>query len=204
MIDAGADTIGDPTQAHMRRHRRARAAVRRRHLHPHRLRLARRGGQPRRRSASTTRARTSGPSAMRSGAGWSRSSRGRSRYSIIDRKAVGPLHAAGVSRHAGRHAARAGARSSACDEAPSCRRSTTTTPPAASARFDHTALDDCHTEGLAPAKTHWARPIDTPPFYGYPLRPGITFTYLGLKVDETRRRALRRPRRAPTCSWPAR
>ena len=50
--------------------------------------------------------------------------------------------------------------------------------------FDHTALDDCHTEGLAPAKTHWARPIDTAPFYGYPLRPGITFTYLGLKVDE--------------------
>ena len=50
--------------------------------------------------------------------------------------------------------------------------------------FDHTALDDCHTEGLAPAKTHWARPIDTGPFYGYPLRPGITFTYLGLKIDE--------------------
>ena len=49
--------------------------------------------------------------------------------------------------------------------------------------FDHTALDDCHTEGLAPAKTHWARPIDTGPFYGYPLRPGITFTYLGLKID---------------------
>ncbi|MGS0759493.1 FAD-dependent tricarballylate dehydrogenase TcuA, partial [Roseateles sp. GG27B] len=22
--------------------------------------------------------------------------------------------------------------------------------------FDHTALDDCHTDGLAPAKTHWA------------------------------------------------
>ena len=60
-----------------------------------------------------------------------------------------------------------------------------TTPPAAPARFDHTALDDCRTEGLAPAKTHWARPIDTPPFYGYALRPGITFTYLGLKVDET-------------------
>ena len=51
--------------------------------------------------------------------------------------------------------------------------------------FDHTALDDCHTEGLAPAKTHWARPIDTAPFYGYALKPGITFTYLGLKVDET-------------------
>ncbi len=50
--------------------------------------------------------------------------------------------------------------------------------------FDHTALDDCHTEGLAPAKSHWARPIDRPPFYAYPLRPGVTFTYLGLKVDE--------------------
>jgi tricarballylate dehydrogenase len=50
--------------------------------------------------------------------------------------------------------------------------------------FDHTVLDDCHTEGLAPPKTHWARPIDTAPFYGYALRPGITFTYLGLKTNE--------------------
>ncbi|MFC0226953.1 FAD-dependent tricarballylate dehydrogenase TcuA [Serratia aquatilis] len=50
--------------------------------------------------------------------------------------------------------------------------------------FDHTVLDDCHTQGLTPAKTHWALPIDTPPFYGYALRPGITFTYLGLKVNE--------------------
>ena len=51
--------------------------------------------------------------------------------------------------------------------------------------FDHTALDDCHTEGVAPAKTHWARPIDTAPFYGYMLRPGVTFTYLGLRTDAT-------------------
>jgi len=51
--------------------------------------------------------------------------------------------------------------------------------------FDHTTLDDCATAGLVPAKSHWARPIDTPPFTGYPLRPGITFTYLGLAVDET-------------------
>ena len=49
--------------------------------------------------------------------------------------------------------------------------------------FDHTVLDDCHTEGVTPAKTHWARPIDMPPFYGYALRPGVTFTYLGLKTD---------------------
>ena len=51
--------------------------------------------------------------------------------------------------------------------------------------FDHTALDNCATVGLTPAKTHWARPLDTPPFFGYALRPGVTFTYLGLKVDET-------------------
>jgi tricarballylate dehydrogenase len=50
--------------------------------------------------------------------------------------------------------------------------------------FDHAVLDDCHTEGLTPAKTHWALPIDTAPFYGYALKPGITFTYLGMKVGE--------------------
>lgn len=49
--------------------------------------------------------------------------------------------------------------------------------------FDHTVLDDCRTEGLTPPKTHWARPIDQAPFYGYALKPGITFTYLGLKTD---------------------
>ena len=49
--------------------------------------------------------------------------------------------------------------------------------------FDHTRLDDCRTEGLAPQKSHWALPLDTPPYTGYALRPGITFTYLGLKVD---------------------
>jgi tricarballylate dehydrogenase len=49
--------------------------------------------------------------------------------------------------------------------------------------FDHTVLDNCVTEGLSPPKTHWARPLDTPPYYGYALRPGITFTYLGLKTD---------------------
>jgi tricarballylate dehydrogenase len=51
--------------------------------------------------------------------------------------------------------------------------------------FDHTVLDNCHTEGLSPAKTHWARPIDSAPFYGYALKPGVTFTYLGLKTDAT-------------------
>jgi tricarballylate dehydrogenase len=57
--------------------------------------------------------------------------------------------------------------------------------------FNHAALDDCRTEGLTPEKTHWARRIDTPPFWAYPLRPGITFTYLGLRVDERARVVMR-------------
>jgi tricarballylate dehydrogenase len=49
--------------------------------------------------------------------------------------------------------------------------------------FNHTVLDDCHTVGLTPPKTHWALPLDEPPFTAYALRPGITFTYLGLKTN---------------------
>ncbi len=49
--------------------------------------------------------------------------------------------------------------------------------------FDHAVLDDCATQGVAPAKTHWARAIDTPPYFGYALKPGVTFTYLGVKVN---------------------
>ena len=34
--------------------------------------------------------------------------------------------------------------------------------------FDTTVLDDCQTEGLEPPKSHWARSLGSPPFYGYP------------------------------------
>ncbi len=53
--------------------------------------------------------------------------------------------------------------------------------------FDHTILDDCRTEGLSPPKSHWARRIQTAPFYAYPVRPGITFTYLGTRVNKEAR-----------------
>jgi tricarballylate dehydrogenase len=53
--------------------------------------------------------------------------------------------------------------------------------------FDHTILDDCRTEGLTPPKTHWARKLETPPYYAYPVRPGITFTYLGTRVNKQAR-----------------
>ncbi|MCW1950660.1 MAG: FAD-dependent tricarballylate dehydrogenase TcuA [Octadecabacter sp.] len=51
--------------------------------------------------------------------------------------------------------------------------------------FHPTELDGVSTSGLTPPKTNWARPITQAPFYGYSLRTGVTFTYLGLKVDET-------------------
>lgn len=50
--------------------------------------------------------------------------------------------------------------------------------------FHPTELDGVATSGLAPPKTNWARPITESPFYGYSLRTGVTFTYLGLKVDD--------------------
>jgi tricarballylate dehydrogenase len=53
--------------------------------------------------------------------------------------------------------------------------------------FDHTILDDCRTEGVTPPKTHWARKIETAPYLAYPVRPGITFTYLGTRVNKQSR-----------------
>jgi tricarballylate dehydrogenase len=57
--------------------------------------------------------------------------------------------------------------------------------------FDHTILDDCRTEGIAPPKTHWARRIETPPYLAYPVRPGITFTYLGTRVNRQSRMVMK-------------
>jgi tricarballylate dehydrogenase len=57
--------------------------------------------------------------------------------------------------------------------------------------FDEKILDDCRTEGLDPPKSHWARRIETPPFFAYPVRPGITFTYLGTRVNREARILMR-------------
>jgi len=54
-------------------------------------------------------------------------------------------------------------------------------------KFHATELDGLTTSNITPAKTNWARPINKPPYYGYVLRPGVTFTYLGVNVDETAR-----------------
>ena len=49
--------------------------------------------------------------------------------------------------------------------------------------FDTNEKDGNTTKGLEIEKTNWAQRIDTPPYYAYPVKPGITFTYLGVKVD---------------------
>ncbi len=51
-------------------------------------------------------------------------------------------------------------------------------------KFDPSILDDCKTFDLVPPKSHWALPINEPPFYAYSLKPGITFTYLSVKINK--------------------
>ena len=50
--------------------------------------------------------------------------------------------------------------------------------------IDQSILDGKSTQGLRPEKTNWAAPVMKPPFYGFPLRPGITFTYMGVEVND--------------------
>jgi tricarballylate dehydrogenase len=55
----------------------------------------------------------------------------------------------------------------------------------ANLRMEH--LDGLSSRELRPPKSNWAVPIDAPPFYGLPLRPGITFTYMGVTIDDRSR-----------------
>jgi tricarballylate dehydrogenase len=49
--------------------------------------------------------------------------------------------------------------------------------------FDPSVKDGKGTLGVTPRKSNWALPIDTPPFLGFPVTCGITFTFGGLRVD---------------------
>lgn len=60
-------------------------------------------------------------------------------------------------------------------------------PADARERFDPARLDGVATSGTSPPKSNWAQPLDTAPFYGIAMRPGITFTYMGVAVDEDAR-----------------
>ena len=46
-----------------------------------------------------------------------------------------------------------------------------------------TILDGKGALGIQPPKSNWALPIDTPPYLGYAVTCGITFTFGGLKID---------------------
>jgi tricarballylate dehydrogenase len=54
-------------------------------------------------------------------------------------------------------------------------------------RFDPAKLDGVATGGIDPPKSNWALPLDTPPFFAVPMRPGITFTYMGVRIDDCAR-----------------
>jgi tricarballylate dehydrogenase len=49
--------------------------------------------------------------------------------------------------------------------------------------YNPSILDGVKTHGIAPAKSNWALPIDKPPFTGFVVTCGITFTFGGLRID---------------------
>jgi tricarballylate dehydrogenase len=49
--------------------------------------------------------------------------------------------------------------------------------------FNPAILDGKGTRGLTPPKSNWALPLDTPPFVGFAVTCGITFTFGGLRIN---------------------
>ena len=56
-------------------------------------------------------------------------------------------------------------------------------PNAFESEYNPSILDGVCTKGLEVPKSNWALPIDTPPYHGYVVTCGITFTFGGLKID---------------------
>jgi tricarballylate dehydrogenase len=49
--------------------------------------------------------------------------------------------------------------------------------------YNPAILDGKRTVGITPPKSNWALPLDTPPYVGFAVTCGITFTFGGLKID---------------------
>ena len=49
--------------------------------------------------------------------------------------------------------------------------------------YNPAILDGKRTEGITPPKSNWALPINQPPYYGFVVTCGITFTFGGLKIS---------------------
>ena len=127
-------------------------------------------------------------------------------YSIWDAKVNRPVPAAHVRPGHGRLASATWRRELGLDRARSPRRSPTYNAAVGpAARFDPSRPRRLPHGRTDPPKSHWAQPIDTPPFYGIAMRPGITFTYMGVRGHPRGAGAAagRRGVRA-TCSRPAR
>ena len=41
------------------------------------------------------------------------------------------------------------------------------------------------TRGITPVKSNWAQTLDSPPYVGYAVTTGITFTFGGLRITES-------------------
>ena len=109
-------------------------------------------------------------------------------YSIIDAKSMGKFMPPVYPPVKARSIARAGARRSASTR----RRSKQTVARIQRRRAprhfrSHDARRLPHRGPRRRRRPTGRAPIDTPPFYAYPLRPGITFTYLGVAVDDEAR-----------------
>ena len=104
-------------------------------------------------------------------------------YSIIDSKGTAALHAVGISAGRSRLDRRArqgfgldpNALAAVVDEFNRSVRG---------GQFDPGSWTSAAPKDLIHRRATGRGRIDTPPYYGYPLRPGITFTYLGVTVDE--------------------
>jgi tricarballylate dehydrogenase len=51
-------------------------------------------------------------------------------------------------------------------------------------KYNPAVLDGVSTAGLSPPKSNWALPIDTPPYTGFVVTCGITFSFGGLRINE--------------------
>ncbi len=49
--------------------------------------------------------------------------------------------------------------------------------------FNPSTLDGVGTRGISPSKSNWALPFDSPPYLGYAVTCGITFTFGGLRIE---------------------
>ena len=182
MLDKGAKPIGDPPAVPCRRHRRQGSQVRRRHRHATGLGPVRGRCQP-----AAQRFYDEGEDFWpKRYAIWGRlvaQQPDQIAYCIIDSKSIDlfmpsvfpPIEAGSIRGMAGKLELD----STTLDETLSG--FNRAVRPGA---FDPGGLDGCLTVGLDPPKSHWAVLLDSPPFYAYPLRPGITFTYLSLTVNQ--------------------